>query len=60
MTHPFTDCGRPAATHYDLARVYVDYGYLPPSEHAHLLALLAIADALRALAPQPQPATPDA
>ncbi|MFJ7909826.1 hypothetical protein [Kitasatospora sp. NPDC096204] len=60
MTHPLTDRDRAAATHYDLAQVYVDYGYLPPTDHAHLLALLAIADALHALAPQREPATPDA
>ncbi|WP_031067294.1 hypothetical protein [Streptomyces sp. NRRL WC-3742] len=58
MTNPLDCPGLPDASHYDLARVYAKYGSLPPADHAHLLALLAIADALHALTPQPEPTTP--
>ncbi|MEV7926467.1 hypothetical protein [Kitasatospora sp. NPDC088779] len=49
------DGPRPDASHYELAQVYVTYGSLPPADHAHLLALLAITDALRTLTDQPTP-----
>ncbi|MEV7023982.1 hypothetical protein [Kitasatospora sp. NPDC093558] len=54
MTNPLDPAGLLQATNYDLAQVYAKYGDLPPADHAHLLALLAIADAIRALAPQPE------
>ncbi|MFJ2866375.1 hypothetical protein [Kitasatospora sp. NPDC087314] len=58
MTQPIDDLNRPEAGHYDLARVYVAYGSLPPADHARLLGLLAIADAIRTLTDQLKPATP--
>ncbi|MFD9692008.1 hypothetical protein ACFWXO_40305 [Kitasatospora sp. NPDC059088] len=62
MTNPLDPAGLLNTTNYELAQVYAKYGTLPPADHAHLLALLAIADALRALTdqlkPEPQPTTP--
>ncbi|GAA3019386.1 hypothetical protein GCM10010519_55970 [Streptomyces lactacystinicus] len=62
MTHPLDGPVLPSAGHYELARVYAKYGTLPPADHAHLLALLAIADAITNLTPpakpEPQPTTP--
>ncbi|MFB7663949.1 hypothetical protein ACFC1R_08375 [Kitasatospora sp. NPDC056138] len=60
MTHPLDVPDLPDASNYDLARVYAKFGSLPPAEHAHLLALLAIADALHALADQPKLTAPNA
>ncbi|MFJ9605446.1 hypothetical protein ACIRS1_03720 [Kitasatospora sp. NPDC101176] len=60
MTNPLDPAGLLNASNYDLAQVYARYGQLPPADHAHLLALLAIADAIHALTDQPKPAAPDA
>ncbi|MEU8512517.1 hypothetical protein AB0C76_13105 [Kitasatospora sp. NPDC048722] len=59
MTNPLDPAGLLQATNYDLAQVYAKYGDLPPADHAHLLALLAIADALHALTDQPAPTPPN-
>ncbi len=45
--HTMTDI--PGATNYELAQVYLKYGDLPAADHANLLALLAVADAVRQL-----------
>ncbi|MFJ7274689.1 hypothetical protein [Kitasatospora sp. NPDC098663] len=60
MNQPLDGPGLPSTSHYELAQVYVTFGSLPPADHARQLALLAIADAIRALPDQLKPTTPNA